>query len=207
MILNVSNTDKSMHIKKNSAKFGIIYKIENKINSDFYIGSTNNLYKRYYTHINDIRTSSKTCVRLIRAAHKYGEDNLQFSILAKCPTEYTLKLEQWFLDNLKPKYNIAKIAGSNYGIKRSEEVKKAKSESQKNKWLDDDYRNHHLSKLSNNWKGGSKHHMAKVNEEKVAEIKDLFRKGFKPLEVSKFLGVSYYTVKDIKRNKTWKNVK
>ena len=111
------------------------------------------------------------------------------------------------LDNLKPKYNIAKIAGSNYGIKRSEKVKKLKSESQKNKWLDKDYRNHHLSKLSTNWRGGSEHRMAKINEEKVLEIKDLLKKGFNAVQVSNSLGVSYHIVKDIKRNKTWKNVK
>lgn len=207
MILNINDIDKSIYLKKKSKKFGIIYKIENKLNSDYYIGSSNNIYKRYYTHIRDIRKNNNTCVKLVRAAQKYGEDNFEFSILAKCPIEYTIKLEQWFLDNLSPKYNIAKIAGSNHGIKRSEKFKKIKSKSQKNNWLNFDYRNHHLDKLSLNWKSGSNHRMAKINEEKASKIKKLLSDGKNCVEVSRLLDVGYHIVKDIKRNKTWKNVK
>jgi group I intron endonuclease len=205
MILGVSHKEKELFLTKKSKKFGIVYKIKNNINSDFYIGSTCNLYKRYYTHLRDIRSNKKTCVKLVRAANKYDEDNFEFNIIAKCPPEYVLKLEQWFLDNLKPKYNVAKVAGSNEGIKRTEECKKAKAIQQKEKWLDENYRNHHLESLSNNWKSGSGHRMAKINEQVAKEVKDLIKLGKSCKEIKELKNISIHIVKDIKRGKTWKN--
>ena len=85
------------------------------------------------THINHIRTSKSTCVKLIRAVNKHGEDNFTFEILCECSTQEILKTEQSYIDSLNPTYNIAKIAGSNLGIKRTEEVKLKK-------WYDLSYR-------------------------------------------------------------------
>ena len=56
-------------------------------------------------------------------SYKYGLDCFKFEILAHCPREYLIKLEQWFLDNLKPSLNIDKRAGSRLGSKLSEETK------------------------------------------------------------------------------------
>jgi group I intron endonuclease len=156
MILDISIEDKKKYFTE-KFKGGVIYKIINILNGEFYIGSSSNLQKRYYTHLYDIRKQNKTCIRLIRAVNKYKEENFKFQIIAKCPIQYVLKLEQWFLDNLKPEYNIAKIAGSNLGIKRTEEVKLNKSNSQKEKWQDEDYKIKHLLNLSNNWKSGIDH--------------------------------------------------
>ena len=48
--------------------------------------------------------------------------------------------------------------------------------------------------------------MAKLTEDIVKEIKLKFKKGFSSREISECLNVSHYSVKDIKRNKTWKHV-
>lgn len=205
MILAINYIDKQKFFRKKS-KDGVIYKITNLINGDFYIGSSTNLYKRYYTHLNHMRTSRKTCVKLNRAVQKHGEENFKFEIIARCPVEYVLKLEQWFLINLNPKYNIAKIAGSNLGVKRSEEVRAKRSLIQKENWKNDDYKKHHLEKLSSNWKKGSAHHGAKINDDVVRQIKTLLSEGFTCKDVATRLTVSHHTVKDIKRNKTWKHV-
>jgi group I intron endonuclease len=205
MILDISIEFKQRYFSKKE-KGGVIYKITNLINNDFYIGSTNNLVKRYYTHINHIRTNRNTCIKLIRAVNKYGENNFKFEILIVCPQEYILKAEQWFIDKLKPKYNIAKIAGSNLGIKRTVECKLQRSILQKQKWQDVEYRESHLKTLSKNWKSGSSHCMAKLTEDKVINIKKLLADGITVKKVSEILEVSYHSVKDIKRNKTWKNV-
>jgi NUMOD1 domain len=45
-------------------------------------------------------------------------------ILEYCDTDNLLKREQYYLDNLKPEYNILKIAGSVLGFKHSESTKK-----------------------------------------------------------------------------------
>ena len=51
----------------------------------------------------------------------YNEENFEFKILANCSSEYLIKLEQWYIDNLKPEYNVCKIAGSCLGVKRRQE--------------------------------------------------------------------------------------
>lgn len=206
MILAIDNEYKQKYFFEKK-KGGVVYKISNDIDGKFYIGSTNNLIKRYYTHINHIRTNKNTCVKLIRAVNKHGEDNFKFEIVCECPSDKILETEQEYIDILQPHYNIAKIAGSNLGIKRTEEVKHKKSVSQKNNWKDEDYRIKHLKNLSKNWKTGCNHIMAKLTETQVVEIKKQLLNGLLPKQVSDNLKVSYYSVKDIHRGKTWKHVK
>jgi group I intron endonuclease len=205
MILSISDIERKTYLCKN-CKHGIVYKITNTLNGDFYIGSSTNLYKRYYTHMNHMRKGIKSCIILNRAATKYGEQNFSFTIIAKCPIEYVIKLEQWFITNLKPNYNVAKIAGSNLGIKRTEEVKLRKSVSQKENWKDEAYRTKHLQNLSNNWKSGTSHKMAKLTEEQVIEIKKELANGLFPKQVADKLNLSYHSIKDIHRGKTWKTI-
>lgn len=206
MILAISNENKKKYFSEKQ-KGGVIYKITNLVDGKFYIGSTNNLIKRYYTHVNHIRTGKNSCVKLIRAVNKHGEENFKFEIICECPTNEILKTEQEFIDSLKPHYNVAKIAGSNLGIKRTEEVKLKKSTSQKENWKDEAYRTKHLENLSKNWKTGSSHSMAKLTEEQVIEIKKQLASGLLPKQVADKLGLSYYSIKDIHRGKTWKNIK
>jgi group I intron endonuclease len=205
MILDISNDNKQKYFSE-KRKGGVVYKITNMLDGKFYIGSTNNLIKRYYTHIHDIRSGKNTCVKLIRAANKHGEENFKFEIVCECPCDKTLEIEQKYIDSLNPHYNIAKIAGSNLGIKRTEEVKFKKSTSQKKNWKDETYRHKHLENLSRNWKTGSNHNMAKLTEDQVIEIKKQLVNNFLPKQVSENLKVSYYSVKDIHRGKTWKHV-
>lgn len=205
MILNISKEDKVKYFK-NKFKGGIIYKIENTLNGKFYIGSTANLNKRYYTHLTNIRRNKRTCVKLIRAVNKYGEENFTFEILEKCDIDSVLLREQYYLDTLNPEYNISKIAGSNLGIKRTNETKLKKSICQKEKWKDEDYREKHLKALSKNWRKGSSHRMAKLTEEDVVKIKLKLKESISQVEISKELNVSCYTISDIKKGKTWKHV-
>jgi group I intron endonuclease len=139
---------------KGKSRYGVIYKITNTINGDFYIGSSRNFNKRYYSHLNDIRTNRQSCVLLIRAAFKYGEKNFKLEILEECEPNIVLDREQYYLDKYSPKYNVAKVAGSNFGIKRTSVTRVRKSLAQKNNWQNEKYREKHLSELSKNWKKG-----------------------------------------------------
>lgn len=204
-MLFLTEEQKTKYIN-NKSRDGVIYKITNLVNGDFYIGSTQNLIKRYYTHINHIRVKKNTCTLLIRAVNKYGEDNFRFEIIEECDNNILLEREQYYLDSLLPKYNISKVAGSNLGIKRSELVKKNKSESQKKNWVEVDYRKKHLELLSKNWKSGESHKMAKLNESQVLEIKKSIKQGLLPKQISETLQLSYHSIKDIYRGKTWKHI-
>ena len=54
---------------------------------------------------------------------KHGYSNFTLDILEYCELSETLLREQYYLDLLKPKYNILFTAGSPFGRKHSEETK------------------------------------------------------------------------------------
>lgn len=92
-----------------------IYKIINIITNDFYIGSAKDFNKRKANHFNNLKAKRHINRHLQNSVNKYGIENFKFEILSKCPVEYNIKLEQWFIDNMKPSYNICKTAGSVLG--------------------------------------------------------------------------------------------
>lgn len=101
-----------------------IYCIENLINGKKYIGSATNFKERWRIHLSDLRRNKHSNQRLQNSWNKYGEDSFKFYILVKCPKEYNIKLEQWFIDSTNPEYNICRVAGSSLGLIRSEETRK-----------------------------------------------------------------------------------
>lgn len=58
---------------------GYIYKIVNKENGKFYIGSTINLEKRKKKHFDDLHNKKHHCIFLQRAYDKYGINSFEFS--------------------------------------------------------------------------------------------------------------------------------
>ena len=101
---------------KNVYKSGV-YKITNIITNDFYIGSAVKFKSRYYGHSTKLNCNNHANKYLQNSFNKYGKDNFKFEILAICPKEYCIKLEQWFLDNLKPTFNLSPTAGSLLGYR------------------------------------------------------------------------------------------
>ncbi len=109
-----------------------IYCITNLVNGKFYIGSTNCIRARWENHRSQLRRSIHGNSYLQRVYNKYGLENLKFEILAECPSEDLTKLEQWFLDNLKPEYNILKQARGGFrGMNHTEEAKRKISQTLK----------------------------------------------------------------------------
>jgi len=92
----------------------------NKINGNYYIGSSSNLHVRLYTYYS-LRSLAISNRPIDRALLKHGFSNFRFEILEYCSYEDILKREQYYLDLLKPQYNIATIAGSTLGYKHSKE--------------------------------------------------------------------------------------
>lgn len=108
--------------KEDKSKSGI-YRIINVITNKSYIGSSVNFYKRMKKHSQDLIKNKHHSSYLQNSYNKYGKENFVFEIIAFCPKEYIIKLEQWFLDNLKPEYNIRTNAKSNLGLKMSASTK------------------------------------------------------------------------------------
>lgn len=60
---------------------------------------------------------------ILKTLIKYGYSNFKVEILEFCNKDEVLAREQYYLDLLKPEYNILTVAGSSLGYKHSEETK------------------------------------------------------------------------------------
>ena len=101
-----------------------IYKITNIITNQIYIGSSCKLSTRKYAHFYQLEKNIHPNKYLQSSYNKYSKEAFDFEIIAVCLPEYCIKLEQWFIDNLKPEYNILLIAGNSLGYKHSKETLK-----------------------------------------------------------------------------------
>lgn len=113
-----------------------IYKIVNLVNNKIYVGSAKNIKQRWGVHLNDFKKGVNSQY-LQRSWNKHGEDNFKFEVIEYCPLNALLEREQYWMDfydvcNTDKGFNIALIAGSSSGVKRSaesiEKMRKSKKE-------------------------------------------------------------------------------
>jgi group I intron endonuclease len=159
-----------------------IYWIKNLINGKIYIGSTTCFKKRFRDHRKYLKEKKHKNKHLQSAWDKYGEENFVFEILEKLENDSGLiAREQFFIDSLKPEYNICKIAGNSLGVKRTEETK--------NKY------------------SGENHYFTKLNWEKVNKIREEYTKikSVTTQKLSEKYNVSCAIVVNVLRNNCWKD--
>jgi len=92
-----------------------IYKIVNIKTSKFYIGSSDNIDKRWKRHISELKKRKHHSVYLQRSFNKHGKTNFMLQIIELCNKKELLNIEQKYLDDLKPwnnsvGYNVSKHA-------------------------------------------------------------------------------------------------
>ena len=104
-----------------------IYQIQSKRNGKIYIGSAVNLKERKCLHFWDLKNKKHTNGRLQNHYNKYGKVDLQFFILEFCEKERLIEREQFYINALKPEFNICQIAGSSLGTTHSEKTKQKMS--------------------------------------------------------------------------------
>lgn len=105
--------------KENKRRSGI-YRWVNLINGSTYIGSGEDLTRRFRDYFSPkwlIKESLKNNSIIYRALLKNGYSKFRLEILEYCEKAKTLEREQYYLDVLKPTYNICKVAGSSLGRK------------------------------------------------------------------------------------------
>lgn len=126
-IITYVDTDKNkaLILKDNNRKSGI-YRWTNLITNKTYIGSSINLKGRFNIYYSKKAMLSKLNTRksiIYSAILKHGYANFSLDIPEYCEKNVLIEKEQYYLDNLKPEYNILKIANSRLGSKQSEATK------------------------------------------------------------------------------------
>lgn len=107
-----------------------IYKIQSKIKPyRFYIGSAVNISRRYSVHLWDLKRGTHHSSKMKNHYNKYGKDDFILSVVLYCDKNELITKEQECIDQYAPFFNECKVAGSNLGIKRTEETKKKMSAS------------------------------------------------------------------------------
>jgi group I intron endonuclease len=92
-----------------------VYKISNIITGDTYIGATSYIFSRWNTHRVTLRNGRHPNKPLLNSWNTYGSPNFKFTVLMYCEVFELNKYEQFFIDELDPKYNICRIAGTTEG--------------------------------------------------------------------------------------------
>lgn len=106
-------------------KESAIYKIKSIIKPEcFYIGSAIWISRRWNSHLSYLRKNKHHSPKLQNHFNKYGESDLIFIIVEPCLPQFLLIREQYYLNILKPYFNINLFAeGSWLGHKHSDESK------------------------------------------------------------------------------------
>lgn len=118
---NNMDINKSSVILNNKRKCGI-YRITSLTNSKFYIGSSNNLSAWFRTCFN-IDQLIRSNMYIYKAILKYGYSNFTLEIFEYCEPNLLIYREQYYIDLLKPEYNILKIVGFTFGYKHTIDTK------------------------------------------------------------------------------------
>lgn len=123
-VITYSNADtqKLNLFKDNKNKSGI-YRWVNIESGKSYIGSSVNLWRRFnqYYSLKFLTKYAKSSI-IYKTLLKQGYSKFRLEILEYCEPAVVIKREQYYLDLLKPDYNILKTAGSSLGFKHTKET-------------------------------------------------------------------------------------
>lgn len=86
---------------------GIVYEISNNVDDRVYIGSTLNQRKRWNEHKRDLFNNKHVNIHLQNFVNKYGLNSLNFTVLEKVENNFLLIREQYYLDLIINKFNVA----------------------------------------------------------------------------------------------------
>lgn len=116
-----TDTQKLKIIEENRNKSGV-YQWKNNTNGNSYIGSSVDLSKRLLQYFNADHLLRNKHMTICNSLLKHGHSNFSLVILEYCDSKKTIEREQYYMDLLKPEYNLLKFAGSSLGFKHTEET-------------------------------------------------------------------------------------
>ena len=140
------------------------------MNGKYYIGSSLKLNNRLSDYFQDWYYKDRTNLSIVRAILKYGMGNFALIILEFTEEENTLIKEQFWLDKLKPAYNILTQADNSAGFKHSTES----IELMRQKALGRKHSEEVRKAMSDNRKGENGSFFGKIHsEETKAKLKEI----------------------------------
>jgi len=185
-----------------------VYKISCSVNSKIYIGSSINIYKRWFNHRYELNNNKHHANYLQHAWNKYGKDCFIFEILEKIEdVSVLIEREQYWMDyyqSYKPAYgfNSNSKAEGNHKRKWTKQQREKYSKSRKGKPASEALQN----ALNNSRKIGSKSNLSSIDENKVIQIVNDINSGLTPNEVSKLHSVGISIVRSICQKRNWKHI-
>ena len=120
-------------------KISAVYKITNTITGDCYIGSSNDVKRRWRNHKCQSRWKQHPNNPMYLDMKKYGVDSFVFEILAEIEAGSLKEIEQRFIETLKPTYNQMNANGLD--AERRKEYKKGYEKTDKRKKYKEEYNN------------------------------------------------------------------
>jgi len=134
-----------------------IYAIQNGPNGKLYIGSASKGFgQRWSAHRRMLLTRSHPNRHLQAAWNKHGGAAFRFVRLEFCAPDRCIEREQWWIDLLRPKYNISPTAGNCLGVKHSPETRRRISAGKRGRKLAVPCSPEHHANLRAAWKRGNR---------------------------------------------------
>lgn len=131
-----------------------IYKITNKITSEFYIGASKNIKKRWNEHRKQTNITHGTS-KVAAAFRKFGIGNFLFEVIEECPICSLHDREEYYINTMHPAYNMS---SEGYAIKDFSEDVVAKLKVAGRRVWDSKSQEQKDSFVKNNLKGPKRGH-------------------------------------------------
>lgn len=172
-----------------------IYKISNKITNKFYIGSSNNIKRRWMHHKTYLNGGYHINIHLQNAWNKYGKEAFDFLIIEEVDEENLLLKEQYYLDFYKNDspdliYNISFVAGSpmknlNHSVKTIETLKQK---------LSGVNHPHYGKNVDEKWRRNISKNKKNFTDEQETLFKQRWENGESKSSIAKEVGVHITTI-------------
>ena len=150
-----------------------IYLVTNKVNGHQYVGQSVDIKRRWIEHTCPSSISNNRTIN--KAYRKYGKENFVYEVLEECAESELDEREIYWIEKLRPVYNMTKGGVGVTGHHHTEEVKRILAIKAKKQWdsLSDKEKN---ERLTNNLKGPQKGHQVSKETKEILRKKQLGKK-------------------------------
>lgn len=92
-----------------------VYLFFNTVSGKRYVGSSIDIYNRIHEHIHNLKNNKAHNIHFQASWNKHGEDAFIYCVLEFCKPEIRFEREQYYIDCLKPEYNLTLNVIANFG--------------------------------------------------------------------------------------------